>query len=261
MGLFLVVIAVLAVLAPILPLSDPAEIHATARLAAPSKRYFFGTDELGRDLFSRVIYGSRISCTIGLSAMLFSLLIGVPLGLAAGFAGKWADILIGRFLDGLLAFPGVLLALAIIASFGANMTNLVLAIGIVGVPSVARVTRSKVLVEREKDYVLAARVVGRPEWQIAFTAVLLNSLSPIIVQGSLATATAILAEASLSFLGLGVQPPNASWGSLLQSGYSYISKAPWYGLFPGLAVFITVLALNVIGDALQDRLDPRLRQR
>jgi ABC-type dipeptide/oligopeptide/nickel transport system permease subunit len=259
-ALVLLALVAVAVAAPLVAPYDPREMHVTDRFSGPSARYLLGTDETGRDLLSLLIHAARISLTVAVSAQALALLLGVPLGLTAGYAGGWTDDIITRALDGLLAFPGILLALTIVGMFGTDTRNLVLALGIISAPYVARITRAAVLTERGKDYVLAAHALGASPLHLMVRTILPNCLSPIIVQASLGVAFAILTEASLSFLGLGVQPPAASWGTLLQVGYSYIRVTPWYVLFPGLCIFATVWSLNMLGDALRDALDPRLRQ-
>jgi ABC-type dipeptide/oligopeptide/nickel transport system permease subunit len=207
-----------------------------------------------------LLHAARISLAVAFSAQLIALAIGVPLGLLAGYQRGLIDGVIMRFLDGFLAIPGILLALTIVGMFGTGVQYLLVAIGIINMPYVARITRAAVVVEREKDYVLAARAIGARDARIMLRTLLPNCLSPLIVQASLGVAIAILLEASLSFLGLGVQPPYASWGTLLQTGYSYIRLTAWYVTFPGLFIFATVWSLNVIGDVLRDALDPRLRK-
>jgi len=258
--LVLVTMSLGALLAPWVSPYDPFEMHMRERLTGPSLRYIMGTDETGRDLFSNLLHAGRISLLVGVGAEAIAVGLGLPLGLLAGFRPGLVDDAIMRFLDGLLAFPGILLALTIVGLFGTSMQTLLLAIGIIYTPHVARIMRSAVLVERGKDYVLAAAALGATERHIVVRHVLPNSLSALIVQASLGVALAILTEASLSFLGLGVQPPSSSWGRLLAVGYSYISIAAWYVTFPGLFIFATVWSLNVLGDTLRDALDPRLRK-
>ena len=224
-----------------------------------SSRYLLGTDEAGRDLLSNLLHAGRISLSAAVAAEALALLLGAPLGLIAGFwRGKLDDVIM-RFMDGLLAFPGVLLALTIVGLFGTSVKNMVLAIGITFTPVVARIVRAGVMQEREKDYVLAASAMGATATRIVLRHIVPNSLSPLIVQVSLGIAVAILLEASLSFLGLGIQPPRTSWGVMLAEGYTYITRAPTYVTFPGLFIVFTVWSLNVLGDGLRDTLDPRLR--
>jgi peptide/nickel transport system permease protein len=259
-GLLIVLVMVLAaVAAPMLAPYPPTEMHARDRLAGPSLRYLLGTDESGRDLFSRLLYGARISTAAAAAACALTLALGVPLGLAAGYRGGWTDDLLMRILDGFLAIPPILLALTLLAALGPSIVNAVLAIGALGIPLTARITRASVLVEKRKDYVLAARTLGATDARLIRRDLLPNIMPPLIVMTSLLAANAILLEAALSFLGLGVQPPAASWGSLLQLGYGYMAHSLWYVTFPGLAIFLIVWSLNVLGDALRDELDPRLR--
>jgi peptide/nickel transport system permease protein len=246
--------------APVLAPYDPLEMHVRDRFSGPSLTYLMGTDETGRDMLSLILYAARISLTVAVTAETLALLVGIPLGLLAGYRSGLLDDVIMRGLDGFLAFPGILLALTIVGLFGASLPFLILALGIINTPYIARIMRAAVVGERGKDYVLAERALGATAPRIMFRGILPNCLSPLIVQASLGVAFAILTEASLSFLGLGVQPPQASWGTLLQVGYSYIRVTPWYILFPGVFIFATVWSLNMLGDALRDALDPRLRQ-
>ena len=239
---------------------DPLAINAKARFGGPSATYWLGSDELGRDLFSRILFGTRVSIVVGLSAVAITFLIGVPLGLIAGYRGRLTGDLIMRLMDVLLAIPGLLLALTLVATLGPSTVNATLAIGVMGVPGVARLTRAVVLVEGGLDYVLAARATGATDMRIALRTILPNCLPPLIVQASLTMAQAILIEAALSYIGLGVQPPWSSLGSLLYSGYGFISRSFSYITFPGLTIFLIVWSLNLLGDGLRDALDPRLRQ-
>ena len=238
---------------------DPLELHLEDRMAGPSLRYLMGTDETGRDLLSNLLYAGRVSLLAGVAAEAIAILVGLPIGLAGGFWRGFVDDVLMRVMDGVLAFPDILLALVIVGFFGPSLRNVVLAIGITFVPGVARIVRSAVLQERERDYVMAAQVVGAPGWAIAVRHILPNSFAPLIVHISLGVAVAILIEAGLSFLGLGIQPPKSSWGVLLSEGYGYITRTPWYVTFPGLFIFVTVWSLNVLGDGLRDVLDPRLK--
>ena len=238
---------------------DPLELHIKDRVQGPSSTYWLGTDEAGRDLLSNLLYAGRISLSAAVAAEGAGILFGLPFGLVAGFWRGKVDDVIMRFMDGLLAFPTVLLALTIVGLFGSSLRNLILAIGITFKPVVARIVRASVIQERDKDYVLAANALGAPSWRIVVRHILPNSFAPLIVQISLGIAFAILLEASLSFLGLGVQPPRTSWGVLLAEGYGYITRTFSYVTFPGLFIFVTVWALNVLGDGIRDTLDPRLR--
>ena len=238
---------------------DPYELHISDRVQGPSAKYLLGTDEAGRDLLSNLLYAGRISLMAATAAEITGVLLGLPFGLIAGFWRGKIDDVIMRFMDGLLAFPSVLLALTIVGLFGSSLRNLIMAIGITFMPVVARIIRAAVIQERYKDYVLAANALGAPGWRIVLRHILPNSFAPLIVQISLGIALAILLEASLSFLGLGVQPPRTSWGVLLAEGYGYITRTFSYVTFPGLFIFVTVWSLNVLGDGLRDTLDPRLR--
>jgi len=258
-AVLLIVIVLAAVAAPALAPYSPLEMHVPNRFSGPSFAYLLGTDETGRDMLSLILFAARISLTVSVTAETLALLLGVPLGVLAGYRGGLTDDIIMRALDGFLAFPGILLALTIVGMFGPQLQFLILALGIINTPYVARIMRAAVVAERGKDYVLAARALGATVARIMFRNILPNCLSPLTVQASLGVAFAILTEASLSFLGLGVQPPAASWGTLLQVGYSYIRVTPWYVLFPGLFIFATVWSLSMLGDALRDALDPRLR--
>jgi peptide/nickel transport system permease protein len=259
-GLGLTVALVLAALfAPLLAPYRPDEIHPIDSLLPPTGRYPMGTDDLGRDILSRVVFGARVSLMVGGIAIGIAALAGVPLGLLAGYVGGRVDGLVMRVMDAMLAFPAILLAIALMAVLGPSLQNAMIAIGIIYVPAFARITRANVLSLREKEFVEAARALGAGSLYVAVLVILPNCLSPLIVQGSLGVANAILVEAALSFLGLGVQPPEPSWGSMLAYGRSLLGQAPWYATFPGLAIFVSVLGLNFLGDGLREALDPRLR--
>jgi peptide/nickel transport system permease protein len=248
-----------AIFAPFLSPYDRFEMDFAAQLQGPNLQHLLGTDETGRDLFSRLLWGGRISLLVALFAVLISMLIGIPWGMLAAFRGGVVDDVLMRIVDGMMAFPGLVFALLIIAALGPDIQNLVLTIGILGSPPFARIARSAVLSERERDYVLAARSTGVPDGRVAVRHIGPNTLPPMIVQISLATASAVLTEAALSFLGMGVQPPEASWATLLKQGYIFLSHNAWYVTFPGVAIFLTVWSLNALGDGLRDALDPRLR--
>ncbi len=237
----------------------PNEISVADRLQAPSRDHPFGTDDLGRDILSRVILGAGVSLRVGFLAVGIALLIGTVIGLLAGYYGRLVDDVLMRFMDMLFAFPAVLLAIAILAVRGPGAGNTALAIGIVYIPIFARVTRASVLGVREEVYVRASRSVGASDFRLLTRHVLPNAAPPIIVQTSISLAFAVLAEAALSFLGLGTQPPNPSWGLMLAEGRGFIDIAWWLAFFPGMAIFVTVLCFNLLGDGLRDVLDPRQR--
>jgi len=240
---------------------DPIKQDIPNRLLSPSSHHLMGTDETGRDVFSRVVYGSRISLRVGIVSVSIALALGVTAGIAAGYYGGIIDMLIMRFVDILLAFPGFLLALAIIAMLGPSLRNAMIAVGIGSSTSFARLVRSAVLSIRETDYVLAAHVVGSSGRRIMWRHILPNAMSPIIVLATLELPAAILVAAALSFLGLGAQPPTPEWGAMLVDGKEYIQTAWWLITFPGVAIFLTVLGFNLFGNSLQDAINPRLRQR
>ncbi len=256
-GAILVVLLGVALLAPLLAPYDPLEQDLYARLQPPSMAHPLGTDDFGRDILSRMIYGSRISLRIGAASITAALLVGTLLGLWAGYWGGWADTLIMRCMDLLLAFPSILLAIAIVAVAGPGIDNAIMAVSIVLIPQFARLVRSSVLTVRETAYVEAARALGAGQARILFVGVLPNCMAPIIVQTTLGLGTAILDAAGLSFLGLGAQPPTPEWGAMLAGGRELLMDAPWVMTFPGLAIFIVVLAINLFGDGLRDALDPK----
>ncbi|MBC7416174.1 MAG: ABC transporter permease [Herminiimonas sp.] len=238
---------------------DPVATSWSAVRKAPSAAYWFGTDELGRDVLSRVVWGARASLLAGLVSVCISMLLGVPIGLLGGYVGGWTDSLISRLTDAMLAIPFLILAIALAAFLGPSLTNAMIAIGVSATPVFIRLTRAQVLAVKVEDYVEAARAVGNPHWRIALRHVLPNILPPLIVQSTLAIAAAIIAEASLSFLGLGQQPPAPSWGSMLNTAKNYVDNAPWMAVWPGLSIFLLVLSFNLLGDGLRDALDPRHR--
>lgn len=251
---------VASLLAPVVrPYDASRDRDLRARLEPPSAEHIFGTDELGRDLFTRVWYGGRISLRVGLIAVSFAVVIGTFLGLIAGYFGGWIDTIIVWLVDILLAFPGILLAIAIVATLGPSLTNALIAISITQIPIYVRLTRSVVLGVRESEYVQAAKSLGSKSPRIIFGHILPNSLSPLIVQLTLSVGTAILDVAALGFLGLGAQPPNPEWGIMIRDGYRQFLRAPWMSIFPGLAIFLSVVGFNLLGDAIRDVLDPRLK--
>ena len=251
--------AVLAVFAPWIAPQDPLATSWSAIRKAPSAAHWLGTDEIGRDVLSRVIWGSQASLLAGLSSVSISLLLGVPIGLAAGFLGGFVDGLISRITDAFLACPFLILAIALAAFLGPSLTNAMIAIGVSATPIFVRLTRAQVINVKVEDYIEAARAVGNPPWRIALRHILPNILAPLIVQATLAIAAAVIAEASLSFLGLGQQPPAPSWGSMLNTAKNYVDNAPWMAVWPGVSIFLLVLSFNLLGDGLRDALDPRQR--
>lgn len=248
---------VMALAAPLLATHDPNNPDFIAILSPPSTDHFFGTDDLGRDTFSRIIYGARASILVGALSVIAAFILGTVTGLVAGFFGKWVDALIMRVMDVIFAFPSILLALAITAVLGPSLTNAVLAIAVVNLPVFARIARAQTMVVARLDFVEASRAIGAGTPRILFRTILPNILTPVIVQGSLLFASAIITESYLSFLGLGVQPPTPTWGNMLRSAIGFLDLAPWLACFPGLAIFLTVLGFNLLGDGLRDRLDPR----
>jgi peptide/nickel transport system permease protein len=248
-----------AIFADLVAPYSPVLIAMPERLQGPSWRHPFGTDDFGRDVLSRIVHGSRISLKVGAIAVGIAVAVGVVLGVAAGYIGGRTDSIIMRAMDVLLAFPAILLAIAIMAILGPGTVNVMIAIGIVYIPIFARVVRGSTLQVKANEFVEAARAMGASDGRIVRRHILPGTIDTIVVQVSLSLAFAILAEAALSFLGLGTQPPTPSWGSMLSSGREWIERAPWLTIFPGMAIFVTVLALNVIGDGLRDALDPRLR--
>jgi len=256
----LVVIAffvALAVLASVVSPYDPLATSWTAIRKAPSSAHWFGTDEIGRDVLARVIWGARASLLAGVVSVLISLSIGVPVGLLAGYAGGKIDMLISRLTDAVLACPFLILAIALAAFLGPSLTNAMIAIGVSATPVFVRLTRGQTMAIKVEEFILAARAIGNPPWRVALSHVLPNVVPALIVQATLAIAAAVIAEASLSFLGLGQQPPAPSWGSMLNTAKNYIDNAPWMAVWPGLSIFVLVLSFNLVGDGLRDALDPR----
>ena len=243
--------------APWLAPHDPLAQNLAQRLEAPSAQHVFGTDDFGRDVFSRVIWGSRVSLRLGLVSVAIALVFGGMIGLLAGYYGGWCDLIGMRFMDLMLAFPSILLAIVVVAILGPSLTNAMIAVGVMAVPQYARVVRASVLSVRGLEYVQAARALGAGDGRILARAILPNVGGPIIVTASLGLATAVLEAAGLSFLGLGAQPPTPEWGSMLSQGRELVLIAPWVLTAPGIAVFLSVLGFNLVGDALRDLLDPR----
>jgi peptide/nickel transport system permease protein len=254
-----VVFAIAAVLAPVIAPYDPVATSWTAIRKAPSAAHWLGTDENGRDVLARVIFGARASMLAGVVSVGIAAGLGVPAGLLAGFAGGWLDAVLSRVVDAMLACPFLILAIALAAFLGPDLKNAMIAIGVTAAPVFMRVARGAAMDVAGNDYVEAARALGNPPWRVAIRHVLPNIVPPVLVQGTLAIAAAIIAEASLSFLGLGQQPPAPSWGSMLNAAQRFLTQAPWLAVFPGLAIFLCVLSFNLVGDGLRDALDPRQR--
>ena len=254
-------LAGISILAPVLAPHDPTAIHASDGLAAPSSTYLLGTDNLGRDILSRIIFAARTSLFVALGSVLVAGAIGVPLGLIAGYAGGKIDSVIMRVLDAILAFPVILLAILVVATLGTQTINLILTIGFVFIPYFTRLVRGNVLTLKEREFVAASRASGANDRYLVTRVILPNILSPIVVQASLTMSLAVLIEAALSFLGLGVQEPTPAWGSMLQNSQLYLREAPWFVFSPGLCIFVSVLAFNLIGDGLRDLLDVSGRRR
>jgi peptide/nickel transport system permease protein len=255
--LLVVIIGGLALAAPWLAPYDPVAMHSADRFSPPAALYPLGTDEFGRDIWSRMLFGGRVAFAVGGVSVVLATLAGVTLGAIAGYESGWFDAILMRFFDALLAFPAILLAIVILAVLGPGAMNAMLAVAIVNIPVFARLARANVLAEKHKDYVDAARAIGAPHRRILFQTILPNSLATIIVQITVSFAGAVLLESSLSFLGLGVPLPAPSWGTMLSIGRGYMSQAPWYSIFPGLALMLLVLGVYLLGDGLRDVLDPR----
>ena len=255
----LTIFILLALLAPLIVPYDPIATSWSLVRKPPTSTHWFGTDELGRDILSRVVYGARASLMAGLISVAIALGIGVPLGLLAGYRGGFIDALISRITDAMLACPFLILAIALAAFLGPSLGNAMIAIGISATPVFIRLTRGQVLSVKAEDYVEAARALGNPGWRIAVSHILPNILPALLVQATLSIAAAIIAEAALSFLGLGQQPPAPSWGSMLNAAQRFLTQAPWMAIWPGLAIFLVVLSFNLVGDGLRDALDPKAR--
>ncbi len=257
----LLLLILMAIFAPAIAPSDPIEVEARLRFIEPGRDHWMGTDKYGRDILSRVIHGARISLVIGFISVGIGMLAGVPLGLVAGWAGGWVNSLIMRCTDAMLALPGLLLALSIVAALGPSLTNAMIAVGIGTVPTYIRLVQSSVLSARENVYVDAAKIAGSTPGRIMFFHILPNVAAPVIVVSTLGMGTAILSASGLSFLGLGAQPPTPEWGATVADGRNFLTSAWWVSTFPSLAIMVTVLAINLFGDGLRDALDPRLRRR
>lgn len=255
--LFVLVISLAApLIAPYHPTDDS---DFTNRIAAPSEKHIFGTDEYGRDVFSRILYGARISTIISLGAILLSSIAGTIIGLISGYYGRWIDSLLMRIVDGIMSFPPILFAIALMAALGSNVVNIIIALSIIYTPLFARLIRGCVLSIKEKEYIQAIKVVGGSDLRLMLKHILPNCMSPLLIQITTYFAYAILAEAALSFIGLGVPQPEPSWGNVLYDGRQFMREAPWISIFPGVAIAVTVLGLNLLGDGLRDYLDPRMK--
>jgi peptide/nickel transport system permease protein len=259
-GIITAFIILLAIFAQWVAPYDPTETNFENFLTAPSSEHWFGTDAIGRDVLSRVIYGAQVSIKAGLISVGIALSIGIPIGLISGYyRGLWDEIIIMRFTDAMLSFPTLVLALSLAAVLGAGLENAMLAIGLVFTPNIIRLIRAEVLSQREREYVEAAKASGINDARIILFHILPNSLAPILVQSTLMIAGAIIAESSLSYLGLGTQPPTPSWGAMLATGQGYLAQAPWIAIFPGIFIFLTVISINLFGDGIRDAFDSKLK--
>ncbi|WNZ27602.1 ABC transporter permease [Leptolyngbya sp. NK1-12] len=258
-ALILLVLILVAIFAPLIAPFDPAQMGVGKNLQPPNAQHWFGTDEFGRDLFSRVVYGSRLTLMIGIIAVGISMTAGVVIGLVAGYAGGWLETVLMRAMDVLFSFTETLIALAAVAVLGPSLKNAMIAVGISSIPFYARVTYGAVLVEKNKEYFKAAQSLGAKHFRLIFRHILPNVLSPIIVVATVGVSVAVLSASALSFLGLGAQPPSPEWGAILAAGRDYFKRAPWVTTFPGLAIAITVLGFNLLGDGLREAFDPQQR--
>lgn len=258
--IIIILFTLVAFLAPFISPYDPLEQNFIKSFRPPSAEHYLGTDEFGRDVFSRIIYGARISLQIGFVAVFISLIVGVSVGLIAGYYGGWLDMAVMRVMDLMLSFPYILLALVIMSILGPGIYNAMVAIGIVYVPQYARIVRSSVLSVKKKEYVIAAKALGANDFRIILKHIFLNSMAPIIIQTTLSIGRAIINAAGLSFLGLGAQPPTPEWGAMLSNGQDFLRNAPWIATFPGIAIALLVLGFNLVGDGLRDAFDPRLHK-
>jgi peptide/nickel transport system permease protein len=257
-GALLLIVVVSALLAPLVAPYDPIKTNQRSSLQAPSLAHPMGTDRFGRDILTRVLWGGRQSLPVGFVSVLFATVIGVALGLIAGYYGGLVDTIIMRVMDMLLAFPGILLALAIVAILGGSLFNLMIAVGIASVPDYVRITRGTVLSVKEREFILSARAIGCRNGEIIMRHILPNILAPLIVLATLGIASALITGSALSFLGLGIKPPTPEWGNMLSEGREFLQRAWWVAFFPGLAIMVTVFAINLLGDGLRDALDPRM---
>lgn len=258
-AIIVIFFVLLAIFGPLIASQGINEQQLTNRLKAPSADHWFGTDDFGRDIFSRVIHGARISLMVGFFSVIGSVVIGSILGIIAGYYGRWTDTIISRIFDILLAFPSILLAIAIVSALGPSLTNALIAIAVINIPNFGRLIRSKVLSIKQEEYITAAKAIGMTDFRILFSHILPNSMTPVIVQGTLAIASAIIEAAALGFLGLGAQAPQPEWGKMLADARIYLVNAPWTMIFPGLAIMLTVLGFNLMGDGLRDALDPKMK--
>ncbi|KAF0818974.1 MULTISPECIES: nickel transporter permease [unclassified Cytobacillus] len=258
-GSIVLLYIILAVLAPLISPYDPYEIDLVNKLQPPSADHIMGTDDKGRDILSRILYGSQLSLAVGFVSVFIGALFGIVLGIISGYYGGWVDTIIMRFIDVLLAFPGLLLALAIVSALGPSLINVMIAVGVFSIPTFARIVRGSTLSVKKMEYIDAIRVLGASDLKIIFVHILPNIMSPIIVQGTLRLATSILSVAGLSFLGMGAQPPTPEWGAMLSDGRDFLFTAPHIALFPGIAIALIVLGFNLFGDGLRDALDPRMK--
>ena len=258
-GIVVLFFIVVALGAPFIAPYDPVATNWLTVRKAPSALHWFGTDEIGRDVLARVIWGARASLLAGVVSVAISVSVGLPVGMISGYLGGWVDGILMRIIDAMLACPFLILAIALAAFLGPSLTNAMIAIGISATPLIVRLTRAQVLAVKVEDYIEAARAVGNPHSRIVLRHIFPNIVPPILVQSTLAIAAAIIAEASLSFLGLGQQPPAPSWGSMLNVAKNYVGNAPWMAVWPGLSIFVVVLGFNLLGDGLRDALDPKSR--
>jgi peptide/nickel transport system permease protein len=258
--ILLIILVIMVIFAPLIAPFGFAEMDYKSILKPPSLEHYFGTDELGRDVFSRIIFGAWLSLSVGIGSVIFAIFIGVPLGVTAGYLGGFVDEILMRFIDSLLALPALVLALTIAAVLGAGEINTIIAIGVVNIPIFARLARGQVLSLKNNDYVMAAISVGLPSWLVVSRHILPNAITPVIVQASLSVGFAIITESSLSFIGLGVPPPAPSWGGMVQIGFEYLEIAPWCVFLPATFIFLSVMSFNLLGEGIRDVLDPSLRR-
>ncbi|MGX1431964.1 peptide/nickel transport system permease protein [Cytobacillus horneckiae] len=260
-GAFIILVfALLAIFAPLIAPHNPSTFDLPNKLQPPSSDNWLGTDDKGRDILSRILYGSRISLVVGILSTILGALVGIILGVVSGYYGKWVDTLIMRICDVLLAFPGILLALAIVSVLGASTTNVIIAVAFYAIPTFARIVRGSTLTVKKLEYIDAIKAMGARDTRIIFRHILPNIMSPIIVQSTLYIASAIITASALSFLGMGTKPPTPEWGTMLAQGRSYVAQAPHLTIFPGLVILLVVVGFNLFGDGLRDALDPRSKK-